>query len=114
MQDLDNDVLYPFFLDVGRPVVSYVEDFAALPMYPLAYRRHQGSLKGSHRFFVRCITSIASSTRDSHGTLRVRISSLSSSVASLYSKSSRWDLDTVQTVEHTLLLFLTKSVARRT
>ena len=27
-----------FFLDVGQPVVSYVEDLAALPMYPLAYR----------------------------------------------------------------------------
>ena len=28
MQDLDNDIIYPFFLDVGRPVVSYVEDLA--------------------------------------------------------------------------------------
>src|SRR6185312_13556699 len=59
MQDLNNDVIYPFFLDVGRPVVSYVEDLAALPMYPLAYRRQQRSLEGSHKdFFVRCITSI--------------------------------------------------------
>ena len=39
----------PFFLDVGWPVVSYVEDLATLPMYPLAYRRHQGSLEGSHK-----------------------------------------------------------------
>ena len=52
MQDLDNDVLYPFFLDVGRPIVSYVEDLATLPMYPLAYRRHQGSLEGSHKDFL--------------------------------------------------------------
>ena len=52
MQDLDNDVLYPFFLDVGRLVVSYVEDLAALPMYPLPYRRHQGSLEGSHKDFL--------------------------------------------------------------
>ena len=51
MQDLDNDVIYPFFLDVGRPV-SYVEDRAALPMYPLAYRRHQESLEGSHKDFL--------------------------------------------------------------
>ena len=43
MQDLGNDVLYPFFLDVGQPFVSYIEDLAALPVYPLAYRRHQGS-----------------------------------------------------------------------
>ena len=33
MHDLDNDILYPFFLDVGRPVVSYIEDLATLPMY---------------------------------------------------------------------------------
>ena len=49
MQDLDNNIIYPFFLDVGQPVVSYVEDLAALPVYPLAYRRHQGSLEGSHK-----------------------------------------------------------------
>ena len=49
MQDLGNDVVYPFFLDVGRPVVSYIEDLAALPVYPLAYRTHQGSLEGSHK-----------------------------------------------------------------
>ena len=51
MQDLGNDVLYPFFLDVRRPVVSYVEDLAVLLVYPLAYRRHQGSLEGSHKDF---------------------------------------------------------------
>ena len=48
MQDLGNDVLYPFVLDVGRPFVSYVEDLAVLPVYPLAYRKHQGSLEFSH------------------------------------------------------------------
>ena len=49
MQDLGNDVLYPFFLDVGRPFVSYVEDLAALSVYPLAYHKQQGSLEGSHK-----------------------------------------------------------------
>ena len=39
----------PFFLDVGLPVVSYVEDLVVLPVYPLAYRRHQGSLEGPHK-----------------------------------------------------------------
>ena len=39
----------PFFLDVRRPVVSYVEDLAALPEYPLAYCIHQGSLEDSHK-----------------------------------------------------------------
>ena len=40
------------FLDVRRPVVSYIEDLAALPMYHLAYLRHQGSLEGSHKDFL--------------------------------------------------------------
>ena len=39
----------PFFLDVGRPVVSYIEDLAVLPVYHLAYHRYQGSLEGSHK-----------------------------------------------------------------
>ena len=49
MQDLGNDVLYSFFLDVGRPVVSYIEDLAVLPVYHLAYHRYQGSLEVSHK-----------------------------------------------------------------
>ena len=39
-------------MDIGQPVVSYVEDLAALAMYHLAYRRHQGSLEGSHKDFL--------------------------------------------------------------
>ena len=42
----------PFFLDVGRPVVSYVEDLAVLRVYPKADRRHQESLNGSHKDFL--------------------------------------------------------------
>ena len=49
MQDLGNDVLYPFFLDVGRPVVSYVEDLAALPMYPLAKINSVAPGQGTNR-----------------------------------------------------------------
>ena len=52
MQDLGNDVIYPFFLNVGQPVVSYVEDLVVLRVYPKAYRRYQESLKGSHKDFL--------------------------------------------------------------